>query len=145
MKVLFVCTGNICRSPMAEIIFRNMCIANGRNDTQVSGAGTFAEYEMTEDAFKALEICGELLPCQKLRATQFTAQMIDEYDHVICMTENHAKYVGRQHANVKTLHEFANCGDIFDPYGYPLDIYIEVCKKLQNALGLLYNVLFKAS
>lgn len=143
MKVLFVCTGNICRSPMAEIIFRNICVTNGRNDIQVSGAGTFAEYEMTENAFKALEICGELLPSERLKATQFVMQMIDEYDHVICMTEKHADFVGRQYINVKTLHEFANCGDIFDPYGYPLDIYIEVCKKLQNALGLLYSKLFK--
>lgn len=142
MKILFVCTGNICRSPMAMVIFQNICIGKGQKNVKVAGAGTHAEFEATKEAVEALKVCGEKLPRKRLLATQFTERMLCEYDHIICMTQRHADYIGHHHANVKTLHEFADCGDIFDPYGYPLDIYIEVCKKLQNALSVLYNALF---
>jgi len=126
---------------MAEVIFRNLCVKNGHGHVQVDGVGTFAEREATPDALRALKICGEKLPKKRLMATQFIGRMVDGYDHIICMTERHADFIGRHHVNVKTLHEYANCGDIFDPYGYPLDIYIEVCKKLQVALKVLYSAL----
>jgi len=137
MKILFVCTGNICRSPMAEIIFKNLC-----PKFTVSSAGTHAADMMTGDAGEALKICGEKVPSKKMKATQFTAGMIGKYDLIICMTRRHKEFVG-DFKNVKTLDELTGSGDIFDPYGWPLDIYIEVCKKLQKELGLLYNVLSK--
>jgi len=138
MKVLFVCTGNICRSPMAEVIFRNLCEKNGRKDIIVRGAGTYACDEMTPEAMEALKICGEVVPKKPIRATQFEAGMLSEFDYIICMTRRHVQQIGTRE-NVKTLDEFAGCGDIFDPYMYPLDVYIEVCKKLQGALKKFYD------
>jgi len=58
------------------------------------------------------------------------------------MTRRHKEFVG-DFPNVKTLDEFTGCGDVADPYGWPLDTYIEVCKKLQKELGVLYNVLIE--
>jgi len=142
MKILFVCTGNICRSPMAEVIFQNLCEKHHRNGVFASGAGTYACDEMTPEAYEALKICGEKVPRKRIRATQFEPRMTHEFDHIICMTRQHKNFIGN-FANVKTLDEYAGCGDIFDPFGYPLDVYIEVCKKLQKALGVLYNALFK--
>ena len=134
MKVLFVCTGNICRSPMAEIIFRNLCGMGA----VIKSAGTHAADAMTSKAAEALRACGEKLPRKKMKATQFAPHMVTEFDFIICMTRRHKERIGN-FANVKTLDEFAGCGDIFDPFGWPLDTYIEVCKKLQKALEVLYN------
>ena len=133
MRILFVCTGNICRSPMAEVIFKNL---NSKNI--VKSAGIYAADEMTCEAGEALKNCGEKLPRKKMKATQFKPSMLSEFDHIICMTRRHKEYIG-DFAHVKTLDDFAGCGDIFDPYGWPLDVYIEVCKKLQGALKVLYN------
>jgi len=135
MKILFVCTGNICRSPMAEVIFRNLC-----SKCTVKSAGIYAADEMTREAGEALKLCGERLPRKKMKATQFKPSMIPEFDHIICMTRRHKAFIGN-FAHVKTLDDFTGCGDIFDPYGWPLDTYIDVCKKLQGALKVLYNKL----
>jgi len=139
MKILFVCTGNICRSPMAEVIFKNLC-----PKFTVWSAGTHAAKApvggMTKESGEALRICGEKLPRKKMKATQFEASMISKFDYVICMTRRHKERIGDA-LNVKTLDELVGSGDIFDPFGYPLDTYIEVCKKLQKELKLLYNVI----
>ena len=140
-KVLFVCTGNICRSPMAQVIFGNLC---KNKKVTVKGAGTGAGdgWQMTREALAALKYCGEKVPRKPLLATRFDKAMIKAYDHIITMTQAHADFIGK-HPNVKTLDEFTGCGDIMDPYMYPLDVYIDVCKKLQGALKILYKEIVK--
>jgi len=120
---------------MAEVIFKNF---GGKNT--VRSAGTHAADEMTKESLEALRILGEKLPRKVMKATQFTPQMVSKFDFVICMTKRHKERVG-DFANVKTLDEYTGCGDIFDPYGWPIDTYVEVCKKLQRELRVLYNVL----
>ena len=144
MKILFVCTGNICRSPMAQVIFTNLCKQGGRGDIVVRGAGTAAQdgWEMTADARRALKLCGEKVGRKPMLATRFDPVMIKGYDHIITMTHAHAEHIGR-HPNVKSLDEFADCGDIMDPYLYPIDVYINVCKQLQEALAILYKEIVK--
>jgi len=122
---------------MAEVIFRNF-----DKTLVVESAGTHAQHEMTRESGEALKLCGEKLPRKKMLATQFTQRMVSEYDFIICMTKRHKERIG-EFPNVKTLDEFTGCGDVFDPYGYPIDTYIEVCKKLQKDLRVLYNLLIK--
>ena len=125
---------------MAEIIFRNICAARGRKDIFAASAGAAVERGMPviDDTYVALESCGECVGERKTSATQFTVDMMNEFDHVICMTRFIKRFLG-EHEKVKTLDEFTGCGDIPDPFGYPLDVYIEVCKKLQQSLKMLYN------
>jgi len=141
MKVLFVCTGNICRSPMAEVIFKNLSIKHGSKIT-VHGAGTHADVAspMMENAANALRHFGEKNTRQQKGAKQFVFKMLREYDWIICMTREHKRFIG-EHPNVKTLDEFSGCGDVFDPWGYSLETYAEVCKQLQVALGALYHTI----
>jgi len=123
---------------MAEVIFKNL---SGKS-TVVRSAGTHAADVMTHKAGEALKVCGEKLPRKKMKATQFIPQMIQQFDYVICMTRRHKEIIGNE-PNVKTLDELTGSGDIFDPYGWSLDAYIEVCKKLQKELGILYNAICK--
>jgi len=121
MKILFVCEGNICRSPMAEVIFLNLAKKENRTDITVKSAGTWA-YQgapMTELSRQALVDCGEELPETPHAATQFSNQMNNEYDHMI------------------------DCRGFPDPYGHNLDAYIEVCKWLQVEVKKLYNQICK--
>ena len=55
MNVLFVCTGNICRSPMAAAIARDLLDRAGRTDVQVASAGTFALEGHAHDQLRETE------------------------------------------------------------------------------------------
>jgi protein-tyrosine-phosphatase len=127
---------------MAEIIFKNICIKNNNADIVVHSAGIDTMHEngkeMMPESYQALIQCGEdNAPMQK-PSTQWRDEMLNQYDYIICMGERHKRYIG-DYPNVYTLDHFAGCGDIFDPYGYHLDIYIKVAKLLQTTLGILYS------
>ena len=143
MKILFVCTGNICRSPMAQVIFANICEKHGRKDLVIKGAGTGARdgENMTADAYRALKSCGEKIPPQPLSSTRWDDDMLNEFDHIVCMARNHARIIDLdgEHAHVYTLDSVTGGGDVFDPWAYPLEVYKDVCKRLQADLEILYN------
>ena len=117
MKVLFVCTGNICRSPMAEVIFQNICEKHGRKDIVVKSAGTHAinGTPMSEHSRLALIQCGEKLPRSKFKSTHLTDEMLKKFDLVVDV-----RYVP-------------------DPWMRGMERYVEACKQLQTDLQTLYN------
>jgi len=116
MKILFVCTGNTCRSPMAEKIFAGLCQKNGRADVVVKSAGTHAYPPHT----------------------RWCDEMLSEFDHIVCMEQGHADFVQAGGAP-KNIHIF----NIKDPWGQSQDVYSDVHKKLQKAIKVLYNEICK--
>ena len=132
MKILFVCSGNICRSPMAEAIFRELC--KGRHWI-VRSAGTHAMegLPMTPNAKKALKKRGVSAPKRHV-STQFSAQMNDEFDWIICMTDGHKSFVESftEPKNLEVL-------DVCDPFLSPLEIYLQTCEELEDKLKELYE------
>jgi protein-tyrosine-phosphatase len=97
--------------------------------------------QMTPQARTALRLCGETVGDTPRPSTLFTPGMVHEFDHIITMTHDHAREIGA-YPNVRCLDTITGCGDIFDPYMYPVEVYVGVCKILQGALGILYNKLF---
>jgi protein-tyrosine phosphatase len=129
MKILFVCTGNVCRSPMAEVIFRNICRKRRRSGVIVRSAGTTAETgsDMTPQAKFALQSNGYILSKRPHKATQFTEEMRGGYDFIICLN---GKLNG-----VRDMY-------VDDPWCLGQDAYNIVCRKLQTELILLYKEIF---
>lgn len=87
--VLFVCTGNVCRSPMAEGLFRKLLA--GRDDITVESAGVSAGrgQAASGDAVRALQSQG--IDLTKFRSQPVSEELVDRATHIFVMTRDHKR------------------------------------------------------
>ena len=128
MHILFICTGNTCRSPMAEGYFRSLVEKEKLSNVQVSSAGTYASDGDTPspNAIRALQKYD--IDISDQRSTRLTYDLIKDSDLIIAMTESHRIFVGKIDPSAlmktRTLGEYAHDGgDISDPFGGDIDEY----------------------
>lgn len=137
-RILFVCTGNTCRSPMAEGIFKKMLSDKGTRDVECSSAGLFAMSgdAACENAVKAAQCFGADISSH--RARRITSYILDETDEFVCMTSQQAAslslYVSPE--KVKVL------GDgVPDPFGGDLETYMSCANAIRTALEKQFDEL----
>lgn len=124
MKVIFVCTGNTCRSPMAEGIFNHLAAKKKLDITAEScGTGAFSGDSVSEKSVSALKKYGIDISSHKARA--FSPYMVHEDTLFVCMSHSH-KSVLEKYIPSEKLMCFA---DIPDPYGMGQDEY-DQCAEL---------------
>ena len=88
MKILFVCTGNICRSPAAEAILKKLLADNNRNDIRVESAGTHDRNNCPRDEMMIRIAKEHGYHIQGVSRTM-TTDILNEADLIIVMTERH--------------------------------------------------------
>ena len=135
MNILFVCTGNTCRSAMAAAIMNKIAVETDL-DVRIDSAGIFANegQRASENAVKAAAELGADL--SEHTAKQITGELINASDIILTMTEAHKQMLlPLAKDKVYTLLEYAALdGDIHDPYGGDLDVYRECAGEIYNAL-----------
>ncbi|MCU0858603.1 MAG: low molecular weight protein arginine phosphatase [Pontiellaceae bacterium] len=138
-KLIFVCTGNTCRSPMAEGLLKHLL--GPECGWEISSAGVCAADGWPPSGY-AVEVLREKgIDISKQRSRTLTPQMIEEADLLITMTQGHRQAVlaavPQSDGKVFLLKSFgvAQCAtDIYDPVGEALDVYRRVRDEIDDAL-----------
>ncbi|MGE0554901.1 MAG: low molecular weight protein arginine phosphatase [Gemmatimonadales bacterium] len=140
MRVLIVCTGNTCRSPIAEGLLRRAVEAAGRGDIEVGSAGTGAWEGAPASEGSYLVSLEQGIDLSGHRARMITPELIGQADLVLTMSRGHLGRVrelgggGRAHLLAEYAAEGA-ADDIFDPFGGDLDDYRATFRALEPLIA----------
>ncbi|WCK54359.1 low molecular weight protein arginine phosphatase [Aneurinibacillus sp. Ricciae_BoGa-3] len=138
MRILFVCTGNTCRSPMAEKLLRKMAAERGM-DIEVKSAGLFASPGSAASP-QAVHVLGKRGITESHQSQPATSELLDWADLILTMTESHRdsllqKYEHLQ-SKIYTLKEYTDISLEELSRGEELDsLYQEVERKQEAFLN----------
>lgn len=136
-QILLVCTGNICRSPLAAALLQRALAERGIEGIGVWSAGTGAwdGAPVSEGAYlvgleRGLDLSGH-------RARLLTRELVEEADLVLTMARHHRARVDELggEGRVFVLGEYAgregDAAEVSDPFGGDLDVYRDTCSELE--------------
>jgi len=139
-RILLVCTGNICRSPLAAALLERALAERGIEGITVSSAGTGAwdGAPASEGAYlvgleRGLDLSGH-------RAQLLTRELVDAADLVLTMARHHRARVDELggEGHVFVLGEYAgrdgDDAEVSDPFGGALEVYRDTCSELEGLL-----------
>jgi protein-tyrosine phosphatase len=132
-NLLLVCTGNTCRSPMAEVIARSL--VNGQPDVTVGSAGVFASAGAPASAEAVQAMSARGLDLSNHRSRTLTREMLNEADAVYTMTEGHRQAVLAMAPELSgKVQRLLPDKDVEDPIGGPLQAYEVTAERITAGL-----------
>ena len=138
MRLLFVCTGNTCRSPLAEVIARRYLTDRGASGVSVGSAGTGAWPDAPASDGSLLVALEHGLDLASHRARSLTADLVREADLVLTMGASHRERVdalgGTGRSWLLTEYAGAGNGGISDPFGGDLTVYRATYEELDRVV-----------
>lgn len=145
MKIMFICTGNICRSAMAHWLLKKKLEERNIKNVEVYSSGIYAlDGDLsTDEAIEVMEEYG--VDLKKHRATKVQNSNIKDMDIILCMTLSHKRDLIYMYPELKekiyTLKEYVkdekNGVEIRDPWGYDIVTYRFCASEIDACLDKL--------
>lgn len=116
-KVLFVCHGNICRSPMAHYLLQDMVKKAGKADQFKIASVAVSREELGNPVYPPArrELHSHGVPCDGHHARQITQADVDEYDHIYYMDSSNLRYLQRMFPGETKFQSFLD-RNVADPW-----------------------------
>src|SRR6266436_5161792 len=146
--ILFVCTGNVCRSPMAEGLFHHAVKGRGDFCALSAGVGAIDGQPPSAYAVQALRELG--IDISQQRSRMLTAELVNQADYIFGMTHGHVDAINLLYPQAveKTflLREFDDTLDVFekdisDPIGGSYDVYLDCRDQIEQGIPSLLRFL----
>lgn len=146
LRILLICTGNTCRSPMAEALLNHKLKIHGCKQVMALSAGVNAAADSSASPLAIAVMQDRGIDLSRHRSRQLQPEYIAAADLILVMTSGHRQLLRRLYpaavAKIYTLGEF--CGqseDISDPYGGTENDYEQCAEQLQTLLTLAWEKL----
>ena len=147
MKIMFICTGNICRSAMAHWLMEKKLKDNDIKEVEVYSCGIFAQ-DGDGVEYNTIEVMKEYdVDIKGHRATNIQNSKICDMDLILCATISHKQSVIRMYPEVKdktfTLKEYVKYDEkgedveLQDPWGYDIEVYRFSASQIDECLNKL--------
>ncbi len=143
-NILFVCAANVCRSPMAEYLFKNLVKNDGFEPDSVSirsaGIGNTHGSDASDQAIQVMHERG--LDISRHKARTINWNIVNESDLILCMSQEQVSNLRQLYTDAENkihlLTEFCGSqGDIDDPSGGPTRVYESCAGQLEELLKIL--------